>query len=43
MCQSVFVPVSELYGVSSGTSVSHPANQAVDAEVRKAVERGGSS
>ncbi|WP_279387662.1 hypothetical protein [Natrarchaeobius chitinivorans] len=41
MREALFVPASQLYDVSSGTSVVHPAHQATDADVRRALENRG--
>ncbi|WP_267128203.1 hypothetical protein [Natrarchaeobaculum aegyptiacum] len=40
MRKAVFVRASELYDVSSGTPIAHPAQQATDAEVRQAINGG---
>ena len=40
MC-SEFVPASELYHVESRTPIAHPAHQATDADVRRALEAEG--
>ena len=34
-----FVPASELYDIESRTPIAHPAHQATDADVRRALER----
>lgn len=36
-----FVPASQLYDVANGTVLEHPANQATDEEVRRAIADGG--
>ncbi|SEH14628.1 hypothetical protein SAMN04487967_1693 [Natronorubrum sediminis] len=36
-----FVPASELYHVESGTPIAHPAHQATDADVKRALEAEG--
>ncbi|WP_165872020.1 hypothetical protein [Natrarchaeobius halalkaliphilus] len=38
-----FVPASELYDVSSGMLIAHPAHRATGAEVREALENGDES
>ena len=37
---SEFVPASDLYDVESRTPIAHPAQQATDADVRRALEGG---
>jgi len=34
----MFVPASELYDPVTGTRIEHPAHQASDAELRRAIE-----
>ena len=36
---SEFVPASELYDIESRTPIAHPAHQATDADVRRALEQ----
>ncbi|MCU4743391.1 hypothetical protein [Natronoglomus mannanivorans] len=38
-----FVPASRLYDVHSETTIEHPAVQALDDDVRRALERGESA
>ncbi|WP_276252992.1 hypothetical protein [Halomontanus rarus] len=38
-----FVPASRLYDVPSGTTIEHPALEATDDDVRRALEGGGSA
>ena len=38
MSDRLFVPASELYDVESQTPIAHPAHQATDADVRRALE-----
>ena len=42
MRKPLFVPASRLYDVKSRTPIAHPAHQATDADVRQALEDGGS-
>ncbi|UHQ96021.1 hypothetical protein [Natrinema halophilum] len=38
MRKAEFVPASRLYDVKSRTPIAHPAHQAIDEDVRRAVE-----
>ena len=38
MSDRLFVPASELYDIESQTPIAHPAHQATDADVRRALE-----
>ncbi|SER93515.1 hypothetical protein [Natrinema salaciae] len=40
MREAVFVPANRLYDVESGTVIAHPATQASDEDVRRALEGG---
>ena len=42
MREEPFVPASQLYDVGSQTPIAHPAHQATDDDVRRALEDGGS-
>ncbi|MFC4247251.1 hypothetical protein ACFOZ7_09615 [Natribaculum luteum] len=39
--REAFVPASRLYDVRSGNRIAHPARQASDDDVRRALENGG--
>ncbi|WP_281246927.1 hypothetical protein [Natrinema salaciae] len=41
MREAGFVPASRLYDVESGTPIAHPAHQATDEDVRRALENRG--
>ncbi|WP_275086347.1 hypothetical protein [Natronorubrum halophilum] len=41
MCDDSFVPASRLYNVDSRTPIAHPAHQATDEQVRRALKDRG--
>ncbi|WP_267877917.1 hypothetical protein [Natrinema versiforme] len=43
MCDRPFVRASELYDLESRTPITHPAAQATDEQVRRALENQGES